>query len=425
MPIWHEKKYDKYSPLCAAIKSNGWSVDLFAVEVGARGYCSETVRSCLRRLGLTNKLCRSALKSLSTTSMKCSFYIWLSRDTKDWSLENENSSFVATERPPSTKPRPLFKDLTRNSQKQDSATESSAKPPQQDKENSKPIRYHNKGLLNKGNTCYVNAILQCLNVLPQFWTALASVSTCKSTLGSSCSKLFQQLSSAKVSVDPSPFLRDLKTTITKAGRKNFDIFSQQDAPEILEYILAELSVDSVFLNNLFQIRVQVSVTCNICHQSQITEETMPILQLSPVSSIQRSLDNFLETEELSKQNSYFCLSCNSEQSATLEREVLSCGQYMIIQLKRFLVDNDKVTKNELVLNCYPNSLFVPVRADVEVVYRRGFRLKSVINHYGTLDKGHYTSDVQSQSNWFHCNDKAVAVADPTSVNSSMSYVLFF
>ena len=120
---------------------------------------------------------------------------------------------------------------------------------------------------------------------------------------------------------------------------------------------------------------------------------MPILQLSLVSSIQRSLDNFLKTEELSKQNSYFCLSCNSEQSATLEREVLSCGQYMIIQLKRFLVDNGKVTKNELVVNCYPNSLFVPVRADVEVVYRRAFRLKSVRNHSGTLDKGHYTSIV--------------------------------
>ena len=88
MPTWHEKKYDKYSPLCAAIKSNGWSVNLFAVEVGARGYCSETVRSCLRRLGFTNKLCRSALKSLSTTSMKCSFYIFLSRDkTAAWKMK--------------------------------------------------------------------------------------------------------------------------------------------------------------------------------------------------------------------------------------------------------------------------------------------------------------------------------------------------
>ena len=30
-------------------------VSCFAVEVGARGYCSDTVRSCLRKLGILKK----------------------------------------------------------------------------------------------------------------------------------------------------------------------------------------------------------------------------------------------------------------------------------------------------------------------------------------------------------------------------------
>ena len=85
MEEWHKVKFDKYDSLACAIRSNGWSTYLFPIEVGARGYCSLTVKSCFLRLGLSNKLVRSTLKSLSLISIKTSFQIWLSRDNKDWS----------------------------------------------------------------------------------------------------------------------------------------------------------------------------------------------------------------------------------------------------------------------------------------------------------------------------------------------------
>ena len=82
--VWHKKKINSYFPLCTAIRENGWVVHFFAVEVGARGYCSESVRCCLHQLGFSNKLCRSSLKSFSLCASKCSFYIWLSRTSKEW-----------------------------------------------------------------------------------------------------------------------------------------------------------------------------------------------------------------------------------------------------------------------------------------------------------------------------------------------------
>ena len=39
---WHSNKLLRYSGLVNMIKHNGWYVDLFAVEVGARGYCSRS-----------------------------------------------------------------------------------------------------------------------------------------------------------------------------------------------------------------------------------------------------------------------------------------------------------------------------------------------------------------------------------------------
>ena len=38
MENWHSQKLNKYTPLAKVIEKNGWVVDLFAVEVGARGY---------------------------------------------------------------------------------------------------------------------------------------------------------------------------------------------------------------------------------------------------------------------------------------------------------------------------------------------------------------------------------------------------
>ena len=48
MSQWHEEKSQKYYQLCCSIRSNGWSVYFYAIEVGARSFCAESVRSSLR-----------------------------------------------------------------------------------------------------------------------------------------------------------------------------------------------------------------------------------------------------------------------------------------------------------------------------------------------------------------------------------------
>ena len=48
---------------------------LFAIEVGARGYCAYNVRSCFRRLGLNTKLTKVVLSELTSTAIQCSFVI--------------------------------------------------------------------------------------------------------------------------------------------------------------------------------------------------------------------------------------------------------------------------------------------------------------------------------------------------------------
>ena len=83
--IWNPgiPKINIFFPLKSIIESNDWRLEIFAVEVGTRGYCSRSVLYCFKKLGFNNFLIRNTIKKLSKSSMECSFYIWLARNNKE------------------------------------------------------------------------------------------------------------------------------------------------------------------------------------------------------------------------------------------------------------------------------------------------------------------------------------------------------
>ena len=80
------------------------------------------------------------------------------------------------------------------------------------------------GIINKGNTCYANVILQCLKVFPVLWPSNDQI---KSTLYTSVRKIMFQLHSLKSPIDPSFFLKSLKDVFISKDR-SFDLHFKQD-----------------------------------------------------------------------------------------------------------------------------------------------------------------------------------------------------
>ena len=62
MESWHNTKINKYLALKTIIEYNGWCVECFAVEVGARGYCSKSVLCCF---SFNNNLVRNTIKKIN------------------------------------------------------------------------------------------------------------------------------------------------------------------------------------------------------------------------------------------------------------------------------------------------------------------------------------------------------------------------
>ena len=132
-------------------------------------------------------------------------------------------------------------------------------------------------IVNKGNTCYANVILQCLKIFPVLWSSNDQI---KSTLYSSVRKIMFQLHSAKSPIDPSFFLKSLKDAFIREGRSSFNLHAQQDVVEVSEILLEELTGPSIIISAAYNIKSLTSTICNTCHQLNGTEDIHPAYTLS-------------------------------------------------------------------------------------------------------------------------------------------------
>ena len=263
------------------------------------------------------------MKSLSLAALKSSFYIWQSRDTKQWSNptlpQSAPPNITKDNNNLNTKPHQTGLERT-----QLQKVPSSLHRPT----GSKPRTNINAGLLNKGNTCYVNSSLQCLSAMQEFWSSLSLDLGRKTSFLSAFLKIMSLLKTSKTPIDPSQFLRFLKQVLVKSGRADFNLFQQQDAAEILSCILIELCSESPIASDMISVYVKNTTTCSQCLQSNIIEDPCMILQLPVSKSVQGSIDCFLKPEELNGDNSYFCNFCSSLQPALLEHKFSRIGTFL-------------------------------------------------------------------------------------------------
>ena len=117
------------------------------------------------------------------------------------------------------------------------------------------------GIMDKGNTCYANVILQCLKAFPVLWSSNNQI---KWTLSSSVRKMFL-LYSKKSPTYPSFFLKSLKDAFIKVGCPSFDLHAQNDVVEVLEILLEGLTGPSIVTSAVITSRASLvsSVTLDI------------------------------------------------------------------------------------------------------------------------------------------------------------------
>ncbi|XP_021011484.1 inactive ubiquitin carboxyl-terminal hydrolase 50 [Mus caroli] len=315
------------------------------------------------------------------------------------------------------------------------------------------------GLRNLGNTCYMNAILQCLcSVSPlveyflsgKYITALKK--DCSEVTTSFAYLMTDMWLGDSDCVSPEIFLSALGSLYPAFLKK-----TQQDAQEFLIYVLNELhealkkhcrkranekrtgqsccrkvpARETSIITRLFEGQLSYSITCLKCETCTHKNEVFTILSLPIPSdyecSLQDCLQCFFQQDTLTWSNQIHCSFCEIKQEAAVRTTISKVPKIIVFHLKRF--DIQGTVKRKLWTDIHYPLTNLDLTPYICPVFRKHpmYNLCAVVNHFGDLDGGHYTAFCKNSvtQSWYSFDDTRVSEIPDTSVQTATAYLLFY
>lgn len=300
------------------------------------------------------------------------------------------------------------------------------------------------GMPNLGNTCYMNSSLQSLATFPQiqkYFCDKKNRINIKNDLLSSFSEIICELTRYDKTPITSTNLKKFKSILVKS-RPDF-IKGQHDAEDFIITLLnilhstlnkkdgadIRMSYDNSLtkeeniekalisyknhndsiISKLFTILWKSTLECKECKNQRSYIETSFQYNLSLPDRISnfKELISSPNVEILSEDNMVYCTSCSKKTDHIKKLEALHFSKILMITLVRF----KGLSKNEL---------FVDYPLDID-----NYSLQSIVNHYGILKGGHYTSFGKVDKNWYEYNDETVSEIKTDEVVNKNAYILFY
>ncbi|KAJ3374234.1 ubiquitin-specific protease doa4 [Allomyces arbusculus] len=349
------------------------------------------------------------------------------------------------------------------------------------------------GLKNLGNSCYMNSVLQCLYAtepLKRYFTSRKFFDDINEdnplgtggTLSTAVFHLLLKMEKALGTlVAPSGFRDTLASNAPQ-----FADFDQQDAQELLAYVLDALHEDlkrpsphdpspplsdpdpatlsaaqasdlawtrylasnHSRIASTFQGLVRSQVKCLTCGAASVTYAPFTTLSVPlprharPATGSEIALDEclaaFVHPEILEGENMWRCPQCDVPVRAEKRTTIARWPQVLVVHLKRFTAGSGprarRAKLNHLVR--FPVHGLEVGRVEAEggeggdeemAASNPGvYDLYAVANHYGGLDRGHYTAMVNhGDKGWFMFDDARVAHHTEDQIVTPAAYLLFY
>ena len=279
------------------------------------------------------------------------------------------------------------------------------------------------GLNNTGNTCYLNSgtqmLLQNIDFCDEIITN-RSINSNIEELAKFIESYYKFPPSNNYSVTPS-----IVKKIVGSKHNRFRGNQQQDAQDLINSLMDILNdYTSNKFSYLFRIESQQTLKCKLrtCLTKSVTKEINDflILPISVNSTLDDCYREYKNHEKLEGENKYFCNNCKELRIASRRLEVVNWPKHLIIFLKRFNNNGERLTKNSS-----------PI--DIPINWRHGYTLKGCIIHTGNINGGHYfyISRVVKKDgsiHWYNCNDSSVTEINQSSAEMYMNkniYIIYY
>ncbi|XP_062219965.1 ubiquitin carboxyl-terminal hydrolase 21-like isoform X2 [Phragmites australis] len=304
------------------------------------------------------------------------------------------------------------------------------------------------GLSNMGNTCFLNATLQCItHTVP---LVLKLRSTDHSTPCSYNKDWFCSFCALKEHVDES--IRRSGSVIMPAKfRDNLRKLSsdfrqgqQEDAHEFLRCLLDNLHKctldprskgkgssfdEESMVKQVFGGQLKSQLSCCECgHSSESFEPFLDLsLEIDQVDHLVDALESFTKVEQIGdSEEKLTCESCNTQVCKNKQLTLDKAPDVIAFQLKRFTtLDNfiEKIDKHVV----YPPELDLkPFHSNPDTAGELKYDLYGVVEHSGLPNYGHYVCTIRSSPiTWHLMNDSHVDSINDASALNQEAYILFY
>ncbi|KAL7245544.1 hypothetical protein ACSBR2_000806 [Camellia fascicularis] len=302
------------------------------------------------------------------------------------------------------------------------------------------------GLINCGNSCYANAVLQCLACTPPLTAYLLQGLHSKAceTKGWCFTCEFERLIlKAKEGISPlSPIgiLSQIQSNGSHLGNGR-----QEDAHEFLRYAIdtmqsvclkeagvnasGSLEEETTLIGLTFGGYLRSKIKCMKCGGKSERHERMMDLTVEiggNIGTLEEALRQFTGTEILDGENKYQCSRCRSYERAKKKLTVLEAPNILTIALKRFQSGKfGKLNKSIQFPEILDLAPYMSGTSDKSPVYR----LYGVVVHLDIMNatfSGHYVCYVKNvQNKWFKIDDSTVKAVELDSVLTEGAYMLLY
>ncbi|KAJ4965532.1 hypothetical protein NE237_017381 [Protea cynaroides] len=312
--------------------------------------------------------------------------------------------------------------------------------------NSEKLEFRPFGLINCGNSCYANAVLQCLAfTLPltaYLLQGLHSKACPKKEWCFTCKfeNLILKAKEGKSPLSPVGILSQIQSSGSHLGCGR-----EEDAHEFLRYAidamqsvcLKEAGVNAIdqmaegttLVGLIFGGYLQSKIKCMKCQGKSERHEQMMDLTVEiqgDIGTLEEALAEFTATETLDGENKYHCGRCKSYEKAKKKLTIMEAPNVLTIVLKRFQSGKfgklNKLVKFPEMLNLAP---YMSDKSDKSPIYR----LYAVVVHLDVMNaafSGHYVCYVKNfQGKWFKIDDSSVKPVELERVLSKGAYMLLY
>jgi ubiquitin C-terminal hydrolase len=315
-------------------------------------------------------------------------------------------------------------------EKPDPTVTATRAPTKSSPHNRTPLR----GLVNLGNSCWMNSTLQVLFRMPVFY------SDRDGPLSASFAQLFSEVNDQGHAIRPHHFATELIRQ-----RDFFSVREQHDAYEFLALFLDAIrdeqkgrsiglrSTDrsdveaclTTVIDGVFGFATTTTTECGLCHMSDRTFERTAVISLfvpyGGSTTIEECLQVYFSPSSIDA-DGRICEHCESI------ADCVTCSEFIPELMPRILVlhvSRFRVGKNGYVKN------------NVKVAFREilclndifpfdiNYRLMGLVSHYGTMDGGHYVSVARVKEEFFLFNDDVVTPLTVDRATMLQAYLLFY